>query len=423
MNAINPVVTDAGRDLVLRSLCGERITFTRFAAGSGQLPDGEEERNVAALIDERWTFDIKSIDTSMSGRVQLTGQFDSSAITGTVRWTELGVYAVGESRALFSGDGSKTEYTITAKPPRINQVQVGGCDAEVVYYNASTGEIKLQTAPASGLNNVVVFYPDTKETLYAYGNAGDNYSTMSGNSASSVTSQMITIILAVGRTDHVTAIIGENAIYTTKTEFEKHLTDFSNPHHVTADDVGLGNVENKALTDQTPDFTINQSDATLVKGETFGRMLDKIAKIIDTSIKHFTDKENPHNITASMLGVPGIEYGTYFGDEGTRRLIELGYRPKCVIIKTSYAGDDWVDEYGDWIHPRDGMMLDGKPIWSSLSYATNRDKSDASFYEWTTGMAGLIVDNGFIVSYERYSSTGIHANTNARIRYYYIAFR
>lgn len=58
----------------------------------------------------------------------------------------------------FSGDGSATEFTITAKPDTVQKVEVGGTEVTVSSYDKATGKVTLASAPASGTDNVEAFY-------------------------------------------------------------------------------------------------------------------------------------------------------------------------------------------------------------------------------------------------------------------------
>jgi len=57
----------------------------------------------------------------------------------------------------FNGNGSTKTFTVTAKPASIDLVTVGGTATEVTY-DAATGVVTFATAPASGTDNVVVYY-------------------------------------------------------------------------------------------------------------------------------------------------------------------------------------------------------------------------------------------------------------------------
>jgi len=74
------------------------------------------------------------------------------------------LYILGTDAALssqsFNGDGSAKVFTVTDKPGRIDNVKVDGSVVTVSSYDASTGVVTLATAPASGMGNVVVYYPE-----------------------------------------------------------------------------------------------------------------------------------------------------------------------------------------------------------------------------------------------------------------------
>lgn len=70
--------------------------------------------------------------------------------------------AADESSQAFNGDGTTKKFTVTAKPLVIKTVKVGGNAVTVSTYDASTGVVELASAPASGTNNVVVYYAEEK---------------------------------------------------------------------------------------------------------------------------------------------------------------------------------------------------------------------------------------------------------------------
>lgn len=58
----------------------------------------------------------------------------------------------------FSGDGTTTTFNVTAKPAAIKSVTVGGTATDAFSYNASTGVITFNSAPAAGTNNIEATY-------------------------------------------------------------------------------------------------------------------------------------------------------------------------------------------------------------------------------------------------------------------------
>ena len=93
---------------------------------------------------------------------------------------------------------------------------------------------------------------------------------------------------------------------------DSHANSKSNPHNVTAEQVGLGNVANKAPNDLQITYTKASSLGELASGERLAVAFGKIAKAIADLIAHISNKTNPHNVTATQVGAfPAIADATY----------------------------------------------------------------------------------------------------------------
>ena len=81
----------------------------------------------------------------------------------------------------------------------------------------------------------------------------------------------------------------------TNDDFNRHLTDYKNPHKVTKDQVGLGNVDN------TADLDKPVSNATQ-------ELVDNTKKELDTKIdNHTSDFNNPHKVTKEQVGLGNVD--------------------------------------------------------------------------------------------------------------------
>lgn len=89
-------------------------------------------------------------------------------------------------------------------------------------------------------------------------------------------------------------------------ELVSHFSDASNPHNVTKEQVGLGNVPNVSTNNQTPTYTIASTLSALVSGETLSAAFPKIAKGISDLISHLANTSNPHSITKSQVGLGNV---------------------------------------------------------------------------------------------------------------------
>ena len=76
------------------------------------------------------------------------------------------------------------------------------------------------------------------------------------------------------------------------TELKKsaeHIANKNNPHSVTKSQVGLSNVPNVSTNDQTPTYTVATSNAALSSGEKLSVAFGKIAKAVSSLISHLND--------------------------------------------------------------------------------------------------------------------------------------
>lgn len=83
---------------------------------------------------------------------------------------------------------------------------------------------------------------------------------------------------------------------------KEHAESKKNPHGVTKELVGLGNVPNVATNDQTPTYTEASSLTELSSGEKLAVAFGKIKKAVADLISHIANKSNPHHVTAEQAG-------------------------------------------------------------------------------------------------------------------------
>lgn len=129
------------------------------------------------------------------------------------------------------------------------------------------------------------------------------------------------LLVFVDDVENVTAILAESEDHVSKAEFNQHINNTNNPHNVTKNDVGLGNVPNVTPENQRPIFenkiegisvtTAYEATAgTNVKkisflniesGETIGTILRKIRAALSVLLGH-VNEGNPHFITPKKIG-------------------------------------------------------------------------------------------------------------------------
>lgn len=388
MISVAPKLTDAGKSLLIRSISGEQITFTKFRIGNGEL-NSENEAGLLNILNPVVEFGIESITAHDEGYVELTGSFTSSDITGDFRWTELGVFAHGE-------DGS--------------------------------------------------------EVLYAYANDDDNAGILKANTSDVVIEQSVSVIVAVGEASNITALVTPSLIYASKPEFDAHVSNKYNPHKVTAEMIGLGNVQNFSTNGQIPTFEVPVNPATqeIVSGDDMSTLMSKIARAIMNLISHIANINNPHKVTAEQAGAAakkhghsaadintgilgtsrggtgmslnsieelkailsaGIVTGVYDGDDTVKRHIELGFRPAAVLLmpRLGMAHSSGSQEiYG-------GLCVGEYGVVSAMCSVQSHET------EWNNPhTAALISDTGFWVNYQ--ASYKVYTNKSG-MSYRYIAWR
>lgn len=98
----------------------------------------------------------------------------------------------------------------------------------------------------------------------------------------------------------------QDNINTINTNISNHLADQSNPHAVTKAQVGLGLVPNVITNDQTPTYTVATTLTKLTSGEKLSTAFGKIAKAIVDLIAHIANKSNPHSVTAEQVGLGNV---------------------------------------------------------------------------------------------------------------------
>ena len=145
---------------------------------------------------------------------------------------------------------------------------------------------------------------DTKADFPAIGESGKIYIALDTNLTyrwSGTTYIEISPSLALGETSS-TAYRGDRG----KIAYDHSQLTSGNPHKVTKSEVGLGSVPNVATNDQTPTFTVSSILTTLSSGEKLSVAFGKIAKAITDLISHIANKSNPHGVTKDQVGLGNV---------------------------------------------------------------------------------------------------------------------
>lgn len=427
---MTPNLTDAGKNLLLRALTGETITFTKIQLGNGPAQDA---RTATGLVNPLLTVELSKIEVGEE-YVTLTAAFTNGTVVSGFHITEAGFYA---------------------KDPD----------------------------------------DETKELLYALGNEDESTADYVPNNANRILEMEFNALLFIGDAENVAAAINSSLVYASAADLEAHTGNVENPHNVTKEQVGLGNVPNRSTNDQTPTYETATSFATLTSGEKLSTAFGKIKLAITNLINHIGNRSNPHGVTAAQVnaaakahthnasdinagtvpvarggtgatsfpsgalvrgtGGTSLNYlqgagalyspstgnprfgtlpismggtgvttlnallelvaqnlfvtGMYDGNGSAGRVIDLGFTPKAVLLFDAEGNthDDVDDLHG-------GLALRNYNVIS-------RNASNTYTTTWSNTYCVLgIVSGGFRVNYN--SGQEIRSNENGH-RYYYIAFR
>lgn len=145
--------------------------------------------------------------------------------------------------------------------------------------------------------------------LYAYQYTPEAESDYIPASADKVLETQMDVMVYIGDAQNVTASISESLVYASKAELEAHVQDTSNPHKVTKEQIGLGNVSNVATNDQTPTYTMPSEPAILASGEKLSMAMGKIARAVSSLISHLrTVGRNIHKETPASIGAAAASH-------------------------------------------------------------------------------------------------------------------
>lgn len=157
---------------------------------------------------------------------------------------------------------------------------------------------------------VLAHDPDTADgtLLYAYQYTPEGESDYIPASADKVLETQMDVLVYIGDAENVTASISQSLVYASRADLEAHVKNMDNPHKVTKEQVGLGNVPNAATNDLTPTYNEARALVGMKSGEKLSIALGKLAKAVSSLIAHMKNGENPHKVTAKQVGAAAASH-------------------------------------------------------------------------------------------------------------------
>ena len=213
---------------------------------------------------------------------------------GSIEFTKIGV---GSGNAP-ANPNALTELVNPVKTIGIGEIETGdGCaNLTAVLDNAN-----LEAGYWWKEIGVYALDANENEVVYAYAHAGEYADYIPAYSSTSYLRTTINATVVVGSAENVSAVISEYIGYVTTETYQGHVEDTNNPHQVTKEQVGLGDVPNVSTNDQTPTFTKYPAPAQLASGLTMSELFSRLMADVEYLLNHATST-NPHHITLSKIG-------------------------------------------------------------------------------------------------------------------------
>ena len=324
---IQPIVTDkAISETALAIQNREPLVFTRIALGSGRhRTDAGKKNDVAQIVHSLQV--TQSMSTDVSDTIRITARFDNSRIEREMIVNEIGVFAKRGNHEEFMYMYTWAEQGDVI-PPKT---------AAYVYrdydFNTTISKNSQITIQYNATDLVYATVPELKETeRKLQTNINDHI----GDTARHVSDQERTRWNGKADATHrhkVADIDGLEEIINNQTtnkanqaDLTAHIQNQNNPHNVTKQQVGLGNVTNveQASKQDFQHHLDNHNNPHSVTKAQIG--LGNVTNVEQASKQEFdahaTNHNNPHKVTKSQVGlgnVDNIKQASYESVEDLKR--------------------------------------------------------------------------------------------------------
>lgn len=290
---IQPIVTDkAISETALAIQNREPLVFTRIALGSGRhRTDIGKKNNIVQVVHSLQV--AQSLSTDVADTIRLTARFDNSQIDREIIVNEIGVFAKRGNHEEFMYMYTWAEQGDVI-PPKTSAYVYRDYD-----FNTTISKNSQITIQYNATNLVYATVPELKETERKLQTNIDNHIRDSPRHVSDQERTRwngkadATHRHKVADIDGLEAIIGNQTTNkANQSDLTAHIQNQNNPHSVTKQQVGLGNVTN---VEQASKQEFNA---------------------------HATNRNNPHSVTKSQVGlgnVDNIRQASYESVEALKR--------------------------------------------------------------------------------------------------------
>ena len=309
---IQPIVTDkAISETALAIQNREPLVFTRIALGSGRhQTDAGKKNDVAQIVHSLQV--TQSMSTDVSDTIRITARFDNSRIEREMIVNEIGVFAKRGNHEEFMYMYTWAEQGDVI-PPKTSAYVYRDYD-----FNTTISKNSQITIQYNATDLVYATVPELKETERKLQTNIDDHI---GDTARHVSDQERTRWNGKADSSHrhkVADIDGLEEIIGNQTtnkanqaDLTGHIQNQNNPHGVTKQQVGLGNVANVEQASKI-DFQNHLNNRNNPHGVTKAQVgLGNVTNVEQASKQEFnthaTNRNNPHNVTKSQVGLGNVD--------------------------------------------------------------------------------------------------------------------
>lgn len=324
---IQPIVTDkAISETALAIQNREPLVFTRIALGSGRhRTDIGKKNNIVQVVHSLQV--TQSLSTDVADTIRLTARFDNSHIEREMIVNEIGVFAKRGNHEEFMYMYTWAEQGDVI-PPKTSAYVYRDYD-----FNTTISKNSQITIQYNATNLVYATVPELKATERKLQTNIDNHI---GDTARHVSDQErtrwngkadATHRHRVSDIDGLEAIIGNQTTNkANQADLNAHINNQNNPHSVTKQHVGLGNVTNVEQASKV-DFQNHLNNRNNPHSVTKAQVgLGNVTNVEQASKvdfdAHATNRNNPHGVTKQQVGlgnVDNIRQASYESVEALKR--------------------------------------------------------------------------------------------------------
>ena len=309
---IQPIVTDkAISETALAIQNREPLVFTRIALGSGRhRTDIGKKNNVVQVVHSLQV--AQSLSTDVADTIRLTARFDNSQIEREMIVNEIGVFAKRGNHEEFMYMYTWAEQGDVI-PPKTSAYVYRDYD-----FNTTISKNSQITIQYNANNLVYASISELKSTETKLQNSIDNHSRDTSRHVSVEERTKwngkadATHRHKVADIDGLEAIIGNQTTNkANQADLTAHINNRNNPHNVTKQQVGLGNVTNVEQASKQ-DFQHHLDNHNNPHGVTKTQVgLGNVTNVEQATKQEFnahaTNRNNPHNVTKSQVGLGNVD--------------------------------------------------------------------------------------------------------------------